>query len=272
MLFETYAPYSEVTSRSSQLWRGFAGLVVSSLLLLVVLLTPVLWRLLDRIRRDRSEREVLLQRALDASLTERRRIAGALHDGVVQELAATSFALAGSSERAEREASPELAAQLREAAATVRGSIGGLRSLLVDIYPPSLASAGLGVALQDLVSPLISRDIDVTLDVADSSTMALDDDSERLLFRIAHECLLNIASHAAASTVGVTLRREKSEVVLTIVDDGVGFDPAAVLETPATGHFGLQVMTDVATEAGARLAVASAPGRGTRWELRVDRP
>jgi len=269
LLFETYSPYSEVTSRSSQLWRGFAGLTVSSLLLLVVLLIPVLWRLLDRIRRDQTQRELLLQRAVDASLTERRRIAGALHDGVVQELAATSFVLAGSSDLAQREGSAELAAQLHEAATTVRGSIGGLRSLLVDIYPPSLASAGLAVALQDLVSPLISRDVAVSVDVADARTLNLSSDDERLVFRIAHECLLNIASHSAATNVLVRLRRDDDNVILDVVDDGVGFDPEAVIASPASGHLGLQVMIDVANEADATLAVSSAPGAGTSWRLRV---
>jgi two-component system NarL family sensor kinase len=270
LLFETYSPYSEVTSRSSQLWRGFAGLTVSSLLLLVVLLMPVLWRLLDRIRRDQAQRELLLQRAVDASLIERRRIAGALHDGVVQELAATSFVLAGSSDLAAREGSAELAAQLAEAATTVRGSIGGLRSLLVDIYPPSLASAGLAVALQDLVSPLISRDVDVTVDVAEARVLRLRGEEERLVFRIAHECLLNIAGHSAATQVVVRLRREHDDVVLDVVDDGVGFDPAAVIASPASGHLGLQVMIDVANEAGAMLSVSSAPGAGTSWRLRVQ--
>ena len=50
LLFETYGPYSQVTSRTWDLWRGFAGVTFSSLLILVVLLLPVLWRLLDRLR------------------------------------------------------------------------------------------------------------------------------------------------------------------------------------------------------------------------------
>ena len=57
LLFETYSPYDPVTARSGELWRGFAGITLTSLLLLVVLLVPVLWRLLDRLRpRRRSGR------------------------------------------------------------------------------------------------------------------------------------------------------------------------------------------------------------------------
>ena len=102
LLFETYGPYSQVTSRTRDLWRGFAGVTFSSLLILVVLLLPVLWRLLDRLRSTQAQREMLLQRAIDASSEERQRIAATLHDGVVQELAATSFVVAGAAERAEQ--------------------------------------------------------------------------------------------------------------------------------------------------------------------------
>jgi signal transduction histidine kinase len=268
LLFETYSPYEAVTTSTGRLWRGFTGLLVATLLLLVVLLLPVLWRVQDRIRSSQAERESLLRRAVDASEAERRRIAGTLHDGVVQELAAASFALAGGIDRAEREGSRGLAEQLRESANTVRVSIGGLRSLLVDIYPPSLASAGLVVALQDLVGPLRTRAVDVRLDLPAAYPHQLDPDGERLVFRVAHECLANVAKHAAASQVEVRLHRQDDDVVLDVKDDGVGFEAAALASRPP-GHLGVRVMTDLADEAGATLAVSSAPGEGTWWQLRT---
>jgi signal transduction histidine kinase len=270
LLFETYSPYDEVTRRTSQMWHGFAGLMVSSLLLLAALQMPVLWRLLRRIRTGQEQREALLRRAVDASQDERRRIAGTLHDGAVQDLAASSFALAGALERAEREGTPELARQLRETAATVRGSIAGLRSLLVDIYPPSLAASGLPTALEDLAGPLRARDVDVRLDLpAVAVPRRLAPDVERLVYRLVHECLANVARHASASTVWVRLHDVDEQVVLDVVDDGTGFDPAAVVRGPADGHLGLRLMSDLAREAGAHLAVSSAPGRGTWWQLRT---
>jgi len=270
LLFEIYAPYQDVTLRSQRVWRSFAALLVGTVLLLLLLLLPVLWRLQDRLRRSQAGREALLRRAVDASLTERRRIAGTLHDGVVQELAATSFALAGSAERAQRDNAPELAQQLRETAATVRGSIGGLRSLLVDIYPPSLASAGLGVALEDLAGPLRARDVRVQLDLpAAVYSHHLDPEVERLVFRIANECLVNVAKHAAAGSVLVRLHRDRNEVVLDVVDDGVGFNVAAVTSAQGADSLGMRVMTDLARDAGATLAVASGPEEGTWWQLRI---
>jgi signal transduction histidine kinase len=272
LLFETYSPYDEVSRRSTQLWRGFAGLMVFSLLLFAALQVPLMWRLLRRISYGRDQREVLLRRAVDASHDERRRIAGTLRDGVVQELAASSFALAGCLEHAEREGSPALTRQLRQTVTAVRASIGGLRSLLVDIYPPNLASAGLPVALEDLAGPLRARDVDVHLDLpAVADPHRLPPDTERLVYRLVHECLANVAKHAAASRVLVRLREveDGSQIVLDVVDDGVGFDAGAVTEGPASGHLGLRVLADLAREAGAVLAVRSAPGEGTWWQLRT---
>jgi signal transduction histidine kinase len=270
LLFETYAPYDTVTARTHQLWKGFGGVTLTSLLLLVVLLLPILWRLLDRLKRAQAQREALLQRAVDASTEERRRIAGALHDGVVQDLAATSFRVSGAAERADAMGQSRLAEDLRAAAGTVRTSIGGLRSLLVEIYPPSLATAGLEAALTDLASSLRSRGISVTLQLAPQS--GLDPAGERLVFRVAQECLNNIARHASAANVHLMLEQAPGAAVLEIIDDGVGFDTAAALAHPAQGHFGLRVLGDVASDAAAELHVSSAPGSGTAWRLRVPRP
>jgi signal transduction histidine kinase len=269
-LFEIYAPYEEVTARTGQLWKGFAGVTLTSLLLLVVLLMPILWQLLGRLKRSQSQREALLQHAVEASTEERRRIAGAIHDGVVQDLAGASFAVAGGAERAASVGQPDLAAELRLAAGTVRGSIGGLRSLLLDIYPPSLATAGLPAALTDLVSTLRSRGTAVTLELAPET--GLDAAGERLVFRVARECLANIAKHAGATNVQVSLRQMERHTVMEIIDDGRGFDAAEMLAHPAEGHFGLRVLGDVVAEAGGELLLSSAPGAGTRWQLRIPRP
>lgn len=269
LLFETYAPYDDVTARAGQMWRGFAGIALSSLFALIALLLPILWRLLDRVRRSQAQREALLQRAVDASTDERRRIAGTLHDGVVQELAATSFVVSSAAERADAIGQPGLAADLREATGTVRASIGGLRSLLVDIYPPNLATSGLGAALGDLAATMRLRDIDVSLEVSLSDRSALDEADERLLYRVAQECLLNTVRHAQARTAWIRLRGDQGYVVLDVRDDGVGFDAADVLAHPPEGHFGLRVLGDVAADAGAELSVASRLGEGTQWKLTI---
>ena len=272
LLFETYSPYRLVTQRTGELWRGFAGITISSLLILVALLVPVLWRLLNRVSRAQTQREVLLQRAVDASAEERQRIAGTLHDGPVQELAATSFTVAEAAENAAGSGQPELAEKLTTAAGAVRASIRGLRSLLVDIYPPSLTTAGLAPALTDLTEVLAARSIATHLSLDEDAAARLTPDQQQLVFRIARECLRNAARHASARNVDVRLFRQGPATVLEISDDGTGFDPAPVLGNPEDGHFGLRILTDMAADAGADLLLATAPGAGCRWRLEVPDP
>jgi two-component system NarL family sensor kinase len=204
-----------------------------------------------------------LQRAMDASFDERRRIAATLHDGVVQELVAASFAVAGSAQDAAAHGDVELAARLRDAGDAVRAGIGGMRSLLVDIYPPSLRTSGLGPALRDLAATVRAE---ITLTVDEPAAQALTAEQQQAVFRIAQECLRNAAAHADARTIVLSLRRTDAAVVLEVTDDGVGFDPST---TRPEGHFGLSLMGDLARDAGAELAVRSAAGAGTSWRLTV---
>ena len=268
-LFEIYTPYEQVSQRTGQLWRGFAGVTLSSLLLFVVLLAPLVWHLLSRARRDQRQREVLLERAVDASDAERRRIAATLHDGPVQDLAATSFVIAGATANAESMGRHGLAEELRGVAGSVRASIRALRTLLVDIYPPSLARAGLAVALPDLAQTVRAPGLNVVVEPVSDEQLGLHPDQERLVYRVAQETLRNAAKHATPCTVRVSLGREQDQVVLDVVDDGRGFDPEAVLADPDDGHFGLRLLAELAATGGGTLQVASAPGHGTRWRLRV---
>ncbi len=270
VLFETYSRYDVVTQRSASLWRGFAGVTLTSLLLLVVLLLPVLWALLDRIRRGQDQRERLLRNAVEASDAERRRIAATLHDGVVQELAAASFEVAGTAERLTAQGRDDLAAPVRATAATIRTGIQGLRSLLVDIYPPSLRQSGLEAALRDLVGSLARRGAHVRIELPPEGADGLSGRTEQIVYRVAQECLRNAVAHSGADTVTLTLARTGSTVVLEVADDGTGFDLAATTATPQEGHFGLRLLVDIASGAGAELAVATAPGQGCRWRLTME--
>jgi len=265
LLFEVYFRYDEVLQRSGQLFAGFAGITIGSIVLVVLLLLPVLRQLLRALDRARVQREALLERALDASADERRRIAGALHDGVVQDLVGASLAVSAESGSARARGDDTTAAGLDRVAGALRGSVGGLRSLLVDIYPPNLARAGIGPALDDLAAGVRSRGVAVVLE-ADAAS-ALGDEGQRLVFRVVQECLANVVAHARASVVSVTADRAVGGgVVVTVADDGAGFDPE-LLTRPEPDHFGLRVLADVAGAGGAGLDLQTAPGHGTRWLL-----
>ena len=269
LLFETYASYDGVGARTGELWRGFAGITVASLLALIVLIVPVVWQLLGKVRRHQEQREALLTGAVEASTDERRRIAGTLHDGVIQELTGASFAVSGAAVRAAAVGQHDLAAELRDAAGTVRRTITGMRALLVDIYPPNLRTSGLAPALDDLATSLRSREVEVTFDLEPDAVTDLDPATERLIYRVVHECLHNTMRHALAKQVTIAVTRQAGATVLTVDDDGVGFEPRKVLEDGDRSCAGVKTLVDDVRRAGADLRLRTAPGAGTHWLLRV---
>jgi signal transduction histidine kinase len=277
LLFETYTRYDTVTMRTGDLWRGFGGIVVSSLLLLLVLLAPLLWALLDRLRRGQRQRELLLRHAIDASEEERRRIAADLHDGVVQELVAGSLVIAAAAGRVRGRGAVEpveLAGELDDAAAAVRSAVGGLRTLLVDIYPPHLGSSGLSAVLDDLAEGCRGRGLAVAVQV-DLEAADLPDDVQRLVYRVVREALRNTVKHARARHAWVTVRRSAAagrtppRLEVDVGDDGVGLTADARADAERAGHLGLRLLTDLVTDHGGTLAITGDPGQGTRWRMEV---
>jgi two-component system, NarL family, sensor kinase len=267
LLFEIYLKQSAVSATARKTWEGFAPALIGALVLLGLLQLPLAYRMARTLQDNRQEREALLLRALAASDTERRRIAGDLHDGVVQDLAGTSYALAAAADRINGHATPEVSEALRDGARQTRRSIRQLRSLLVDIYPPDLHRAGLAAALSDLVAPLESRGVQARVELPPG--LRLEPDAEALMFRTAQEALRNVMAHSDANHVDVSVVLVNAHAGLTIADDGRGFTPETADAARDDGHLGLRVLADMAQDAGGRLDIDSAPGRGTRVSLEV---
>jgi two-component system, NarL family, sensor kinase len=267
LLFETYSRYSSVTANAGAMWRQFVPITVGALLLLQVLQVPLAWSTARWLDSSLRERERLLRRAVEATDAERRRIARDLHDGVVQDLAAASYSLVGASSQAAAKGHREEADALDGGAQALRRGIRSLRTLLVEIYPPSLHRAGLPAALRDLLDPLAGRGIEVHLDVPDA--VELSDEAAELVFRVAQEAVRNVAEHSAAGGVDVRLEAADAAVTLVVADDGIGFDADRLASSPAGGHVGLLLLRDLVATAGGTLEVDSSPGRGTRVTLEV---
>jgi two-component system NarL family sensor kinase len=266
-LFELYQAQESVTDTAQKTFVSFAPALIGALLLLQLLQLPLAYRMARTLHDNRQEREALLLRALAASDTERRRIASDLHDGVVQDLAGASYALAAAADRIDGTAGPEVSEALRDGAKQTRRSIRQLRSLLVDIYPPDLHRAGLAAALSDLVAPLESRGLHARVELPPG--LRLEPDAEALMFRTAQEALRNVMAHSDANHVDVSVILENSHAGLTIADDGRGFAPEVAEAAREDGHLGLRVLADMARDAGGRLDIDSEPGRGTRVLLEV---
>jgi signal transduction histidine kinase len=217
------------------------------------------------VQRQQRERERLLRHAVEASDAERRRIAGELHDGVVQELTGLNYAL--DAMRLGNPTEGQRAELIAEGATRLRGSIGSLRSLLVDIYPPNLAEEGLGSALAELAAGLERTGMEVRLETEGAED--LPPAVAALLFRAAQEIIRNVASHSGAGEVLISAGRTGARATLVIDDDGRGFDGTRLDERSSGGHLGLRSIGDLLAESGGMLTVRAAPGQGTRAEVEV---
>ncbi len=266
LLFEAYFKYSAVSASGSRIWRSFAPVTIGALVILELIQIPIAWSLARRLRQRQREREALLRGAIEASDAERRRIAGDLHDGVVQDLAGVAYSIAGSARDPGLPATT--AVGLERSAAEVRDSIKSLRSLLVEIYPPNLEEAGLASALSDLLARADARGVPATLD-ADGLTEPVPVAVAALLYRAAQEAIRNVLAHAQARTVGVTVATIGDLAVLDVVDDGVGFDTDAGAARFEGGHIGLRGLTDLVADAGGTVTIESQPGSGTTLHVEV---
>jgi two-component system, NarL family, sensor kinase len=227
------------------------------------LLIPIGWVFARRLQRSGQARADALQRSLEMSDRERRRIAGDLHDGPVQELAGLSMRLSAAAQGASASEDQQV---LRESASAVRGSVRTMRSAVVGIYPPNLEAAGLAQAIADLTARLPLEGIEVSLDVDDASGFGSVVD--QLLFRACQEALRNVEKHAGATHVSVRVHRERSSAVLEVTDDGRGMGDDG--DAADGAHVGLQILRDLVTDAGGTLGVTPAPHGGT--VVRVEVP
>ena len=260
LLFEAYLGVDDIRASRAQILDRFLPITIGALLALVALGTPLVLLLSRRLSRAARERERLLEAAVRASDAERLRIARDLHDGVVQDLSGSSMALSALAAHADEPDRREL----EDVSRSLRVSMRSLRSLLVEIYPPDLHTAGLAAAVDDLVAPLVA--IGTTVDVDVSGADGASRPAVALLWRVAQESVRNVARHARADRMSLTVRHEDDRLVLEVVDDGVGFDPGTVA---TDDHFGLRAAESLVREHGGTWEVESAPGSGTMVRVEV---
>lgn len=262
LIFEAYFTADQLDRQRAEVLSRFLPISIGALGLLVALTTPLLLLLTRRLSRAARERERLLEAAVRASDGERLRIARDLHDGVVQDLAGSSMAL---STVAARTAGDDRV-DLEEVGRTLRVSMRALRSLLVEIYPPDLHTAGIAAAVDDLVAPLAATGVRVDVDV--SGEEGASRSAVALVWRVAQEAVRNVARHAGATRMSLTVRRHGDQLVLEVVDDGSGFDTSGVR---GDDRFGLRGAQSLVREHGGTMEVESAVGAGTTVRMEVPR-
>ena len=155
---------------------------------------------------------------------------------------------------------------LEDAKRIARDSLAEARRLVWALRPESLDRYSLSEALSNLVREWSEQSGIEAREITNGTPRELLPEAEVALVRAAQESLTNIHKHAGASRVDVTLTYMDDRVVIDVVDDGVGFDPAEI--RPAVGPqdergFGLTAMRERVEQLGGRLAVETTPGEGT---------
>ena len=206
--------------------------------------------------------------ANELSLTEeqeRRRIATSLHDGACQSLVASKMQL-----RTLRAAlNPEQHPLLDEVGDTVEGVIQNLRELSFDLSPPILHMLGLEAAIESLLEQELEakHGIPFELDAGEAS-LPLGDEVGVLLYQSVRELILNVVKHARAQRVTVTVEERSGKALVTVRDDGIGFDVGEVTaHLSKTGGFGLFSIAERLMSIGGEFGIDSQPGRGSRFTL-----
>lgn len=192
---------------------------------------------------------------------ERRRIATELHDRIGQTLAICKIKLGALRASA---SSTGLSGPLDEIHKLVEEIIQETRSLTFEVSSPILYELGLEAAVEWLAEQIQEKYGLLSHFEDDRQPKPLDDDVSVLLFQAVRELLANVAKHAQARNVKVSIRRDDTNIKITVEDDGNGFDTSdTVSHWSRTEGFGLFSIRERLDYLGGRLEVESEPGHGT---------
>ncbi|HBL30109.1 MAG TPA: hypothetical protein DD490_25005, partial [Acidobacteria bacterium] len=201
---------------------------------------------------------------------ERRHIARELHDEAGQALVGVKLALQVMARLVPAEP-PTLREQLDQLRDHVNRATSQIKDLARRLRPPALDQLGLDVALRQLASEVEHRaGLAVELDLQGFSAR-LPQPVETALFRVAQEALTNVAAHAEAARARVTLEDRGEEIVLSVVDDGRGFDVHAT-QSSLGGGLGLLGIRERVAMLDGRVDLTSTPGAGTALRVLVPCP
>ncbi|HXN05014.1 MAG TPA: sensor histidine kinase [Candidatus Acidoferrum sp.] len=221
-------------------------------------------RLLVRV--GANQLAIALQGAELRAVQERQRLARDLHDSVSQALYAIVLDIA-TAQRIGGADPTRLEAILQDAHSLAEAGLAEMRALIFELRPEFLSQEGLVAALQRQVAAVRARyQLSITLDATDEpeAVPAI----KEALYRVGQEALNNIAKHAHARAVVITLEASSGELVLRVRDDGRGFHASKSFP----GHLGLSSMRERAASVGGVVAISSAPGQGTEVTFRVPHP
>ncbi|MBS0419508.1 MAG: hypothetical protein JSR66_17490 [Proteobacteria bacterium] len=222
----------------------------------------------ELLRDSKSELEALSLRLVTAQEEERKRISQDLHDSVGQEMSAVKYSLERATLLIQRNDTPQAIEVIKTAIVRTKEVIDEVRAIAMNLRPCALDHLGVVSAIRSLYrrwsgvygSIAVTEDINVTdQDIPNSIATHL--------YRAVQEILSNVARHAQARRVLISLRSEDGNLIVSIQDDGVGFqlDACDSSGPSALGLLGLRARTE---QSGGTCRVTTAPGKGTTVRLK----
>jgi PAS domain S-box-containing protein len=222
----------------------------------------------ETLRQSAKELQALSRRLVELQESERRELARELHDRIGQSLTALNINLNILETALSSQASDEVRARFADSAALIEATTAAIGNVVSELRPPLLDENGLVSGL-DCYARQFSARTGIPVGVRGPEAGGRPAPGKEIaLFRIVQEALNNVAKHAGASHVEITLKRSGTDYVMSVHDDGVGFDTAEE-HAPRRPGLGLVTMRERAQAIGGRFEVRTLPGSGTRLTVRV---
>jgi two-component system, NarL family, sensor histidine kinase UhpB len=251
---------------------GFAGVAGFVAPIILARLCFVHWRRLDEAQESiRAKNDALRsvdERISDERRDERARIAAALHDDVLQCLYNVTIRTQIIKDDLRCGRLLDLDDDVPALLQASEEAVEELREVIGDLRRSTIGHAGLVDTLTLLVEHLRSESGIQFVSELDATVKA-EPSTELVVYQVAREALTNVLKHSGARTVWVSLLFVEGLIVLTVEDDGGGFDVRDNDTRNVDRHFGLELMRERATMAGGSLDIQSSPGAGTTVQLSV---
>jgi PAS domain S-box-containing protein len=228
-------------------------------------------QLLEEIRRSNVQMRNIAMRLQEVEELERQELATVLHDRVGQNLTGLNLNLKILQNQLNGDTEPEIHKRLEDSLRMVEETTHKIRDVMADLNPPILDEYGLMAAIKWYSNDFANRTRIVTKVAGDRSDLELDIGVQKILFRLIQESLNNVAKHAQANQVEITVTSEPEYVKFTVKDDGIGFNIEENKKTSFEPHWGLLSMQQRAATIGAELVINSSPGSGTEVCIRIRR-
>ena len=268
---------TRVLFREPSIWDQYQRYIVAAVVVMLAQTALIAGLLLQRIKRQRVERELrgsqdqlrvsygrirqLSRRLLGEQEAERARIARELHDDINQQLAILSIELDG---LRFDQLPVHSAKRVSEAMETTQGISTSVRELSHRLHPSRLRLIGLVAALDGLRRDLSPPHLPIAFGHRDVPA-EIDENVALCVFRVAQEALRNAVKHSAAAHIWIDLTGGPSSVALTITDDGKGFD----VNSPSNAGLGLISMRERVESVGGVLEIDATPASGTSLKVTV---